>query len=264
MHWVHDIVKRHVKRDMTNLRLESVRAAIAALGVDAFIVPRADEHLGEYVPPSAERLAWLTGFTGSAGLAVVTAQEAAVFTDGRYVLQLAAQTDPAAFQTLHIVETPPPGWLATRARRVGYDPWLISETALQPYTEAGLEMVPLAPNPIDALWTDRPPAPAQPAVPHELAMSGRDAADKITALAETLRGAGQDAAVITDPASVDWLLNIRGGDVPFAPMALGYAVLHAEARVESLYGPGEALARHACLARQCRRLPSADGPLRWG
>jgi Xaa-Pro aminopeptidase len=224
---------------MTNLRLEGVRAAFAALGVDAFIVPRADEHLGEYVPPSAARLAWLTGFTGSAGIAVVTAHEAAVFTDGRYILQVAAQTDPGAFQTLHIIEQPPPAWLATRARRVGYDPWLISEAGLQPYAEAGLEMVPLSPNPIDTLWTDRPPAPAQPAEPHPDAVSGRSAADKIAALASTLQAAGQAACVLTDPASVDWLLNIRGGDIPFAPLALGYAVLHAEGRVDLYMNPAK-------------------------
>ncbi len=224
---------------MTDLRLKGVRAAIAALGVDAFIVPRADEHLGEYVPPSAERLAWLTGFTGSAGLAAVTAQEAAVFTDGRYILQVKEQTDPAQFQTLHIVEQPPPGWLATRAKRVGYDPWLISEAGLEPYAEAGLEMVPLSPNPLDALWTGRPPPPAQPAVPHPEAFSGRSAADKVAGLAETLRTAKLAAAVLSDPTSVDWLLNIRGGDVPFSPLALGYAVLHAEGRVDLYMDPAK-------------------------
>src|SRR6202044_277027 len=113
--------------EMSASALSALRQELVRQGLDGFIVPRADEYLGEYVPPSAERLAWLTGFTGSAGLAVVTAQEAAVFTDGRYVLQLAAQTDPTAFQALHIIEQPPPAWLATRAHRVGYDPWLISE-----------------------------------------------------------------------------------------------------------------------------------------
>src|ERR1700733_1669956 len=115
---------------MTNTRVQLFRAAIADLGLDGFILPRADEHLGEYVPSRAERLAWLTGFTGSAGLAVVLKEEAAVFTDGRYVLQLAAQTDRTVFQTLHIVEQPPPAWLAARARRIGYDPWLFSEETI--------------------------------------------------------------------------------------------------------------------------------------
>src|SRR5271168_1683036 len=115
---------------MTSSHLVDLRAELARRGLDGFIVPRADEHLGEYVPPGAERLAWLTGFTGSAGLAVVLATNAAVFTDGRYVLQLAEQTDPALWQRLHITEEPPPTWLAMHApnnSRIGYDPLLISE-----------------------------------------------------------------------------------------------------------------------------------------
>src|ERR1700761_4307155 len=130
--------------------LPALRQELARQGLDGFIVPRADEHLGEYVPASAERLAWLTGFTGSAGLAVVLSSTAAVFTDGRYVLQLAEQTDPETFQRLHITEQPPQAWLAEHApqnARIGYDPLLISEEALARYTGAGLTMVPLERNP---------------------------------------------------------------------------------------------------------------------
>jgi Xaa-Pro aminopeptidase len=232
-------VNRYVKTDMTHIRVPLLRASIAALGLDGFILPRADEHLGEYVPPRAERLAWLTGFTGSAGLAVVLTEQAAVFTDGRYVLQLAAQTDPAVFQTLHIIEQPPPAWLAARARRIGYDPWLFSEEAIARYEEAGLEMVAVSPNPIDALWTDQPPPPSHPAEPHPLAVAGRNAAEKCAAAAAVLQADGQEACVISDPASVNWLLNIRGGDIPFTPIALGYAVLHANARVDLYMDPAK-------------------------
>lgn len=212
--------------------LAPLRSALAKLGVEGFVVPRADEHLGEYVAPGAERLAWLTGFTGSAGLAIVLMDEAAVFTDGRYVLQLAVQTDAAAFQRLHITEQPPQDWAVSRAHRLGYDPWLLSEEGLARYTAAGLEMVPLSPNPIDALWQDRPPPPAAPAVPQPLSVAGRSAADKRADLAQTLRAAGQDACVLTDPASINWLLNLRGGDVPFTPVSLAFAIAHADARVD--------------------------------
>ncbi len=213
-------------------RLAQLRTALAGLGVEGFVVPRADEHLGEYVAPGAERLAWLTGFTGSAGLAVVLAEEAAVFTDGRYVLQLAAQTDGTAFQRLHITEQPPHDWVASRARRIGYDPWLLSEEGVARYTAAGLAMVPLSPNPIDGIWHDRPPPPTTPAVPHPVSLAGRAAADKLADVSKVLRSAGQDACVLTDPASINWLLNLRGADVPFTPVSLAFAILYADARVD--------------------------------
>ncbi len=157
---------------MTSSHLLDLRAELARLGLDGFIVPRADEHLGEYVPPGAERLAWLTGFTGSAGLAVVLPARAALFVDGRYVLQAAAQTDPALWERRHVTEEPPAAWLAEAApgARIGYDPWLISEEALQRFTDAGVAMVATEKNPIDAIWSDRPPPPLGPARPHPLAL----------------------------------------------------------------------------------------------
>ncbi len=224
---------------MTAPRLDGLRAQLAAAGVDGFVLPRADEHLGEYVAPGAERLAWLTGFTGSAGLAVVLASEAAVFTDGRYVLQLAAQTDPAVFQRRHMIEEPPQDWAAARAKRLGYDPWLLSEEAVQRWEAAGLQMVALRPNPLDALWNDRPPPPAAPAVAHPLAYAGEDSAAKRAAVAETLRAARQDACVLNDPASINWLLNIRGNDLPFTPVALCFAIVHADATVELFMASGK-------------------------
>ncbi len=224
---------------MTNARIDLLRASLRALGVEGFVLPRADEHLGEYVSPSAERLAWLTGFTGSAGLAVVLLQEAAVFTDGRYVLQLAAQTDPAVFHRLHITEQPPQEWAAERAKRLGYDPWLLSGEALERWQAAGLHMVPLRPNPVDSLWNDRPAPPAASLRPHPLGHAGQDSAAKRQALAETLRKAKQDACVLNDPASIAWLLNIRGDDLPFTPVALCFAILHADASVELFVSPGK-------------------------
>jgi Xaa-Pro aminopeptidase len=223
-------------------RLEALRRELAGRGLDGFVVPRADEHLGEYVPASAERLAWLTGFTGSAGLAVVLAARAAVFTDGRYVLQLAAQTDPALWERRHITEEPPHGWLSDNTSpgaRIGYDPLLIAEEGLARFTEAGLTMVATEQNPIDAVWTDRPAPPVAPALPHTLRYAGKPAAEKREEIAAILRKAKQDAAVISDPASIAWLLNIRGADVPFTPFALGFALAHADGRCELFMDPAK-------------------------
>ena len=224
---------------MTATRLTALRVALAKSGLEGFVVPRADEHLGEYVPPGAERLAWLTGFTGSAGLAIVLADEAAAFTDGRYVLQMSQQTDATAFELLHITNQPPPEWAASRTKRLGYDPWLMSEEGLARYRVAGIEMVPVTPNPIDALWDGRPAAPDAPAIPHSLTVAGSSSAEKRTQAADMLRSAGQDACVLTDPASVAWLLNLRGGDLPFTPVALAFTILHADAHADLFIDPAK-------------------------
>ena len=223
-------------------RLAHLRQELSARGLSGFIVPRADEHLGEYVPASAERLAWLTGFTGSAGLAAVLPDKAAAFTDGRYVLQLAAQTKAELWERRHITEDPPARWLAANApaeASIGYDPLLISEQGLAVYTDAGLSMVPVEGNPIDAIWRDRPRPPVAPAVPHPLEYAGRSADEKREQIAGLLRDAKQDAAVITDPASIAWLLNIRGGDVPYTPFVLGFALVHADGGTELFLDPAK-------------------------
>ena len=228
--------------DMRVAALSALRRELARQGLDGFIVPRADEHLGEYVPESAERLAWLTGFTGSAGLAVVLAATAAIFTDGRYILQLAEQTDADLWQRLHITDQPPHAWLAEhapKAGRIAYDPLLISQEGLARYTEAGLDMVALDHNPLDAVWADRPAAPVAAALPHELRYAGRTSQDKRADVAHLLREAKQDAAVLTDPASIAWLLNIRGNDVPFTPFALAFALIHADGATELFIDPAK-------------------------
>ncbi|HYP62815.1 MAG TPA: aminopeptidase P family protein [Acidocella sp.] len=210
-------------------KLALLRGVLAREELDGFIIPRADEHLGEYVPPNAERLAFLTGFTGSAGLAVVLRGKAAVFSDGRYTLQLERETDPALWERRHIIEDKPEDWLCANAagQRIGYDPWLISPDGLKRFT--GVELVPVAHNPVDEIWTDRPALPLAPAVPHGKAFAGESSVAKRARLAEMLRAAGQDAAILTDPASLAWLFNIRGADLEFCPFALGYALLNDDA-----------------------------------
>jgi Xaa-Pro aminopeptidase len=211
-----------------NLRLTALRAAMAAQGLDGFIIPRADEHLGEYVPESAERLAFITGFTGSAGIAIVLADRACVWSDGRYTLQLEQETDGALWERRHIIEEKPEDWLVSHAsgRTIGYDPWLISADGLARF--AGSRLVPVQSNPLDAIWADRPAQPMAPAVPHGQDFTGESSADKRARLGGMLRAAGQDAAILSDPASLAWLFNIRGADVAFTPIALGYALLFAD------------------------------------
>ena len=222
-------------------RLSALRQALGNAGLEGFIVPRADEHLGEYVPPCAERLAWLTGFTGSAGLAAILPGRAAVFTDGRYTLQLQAQTDASLYERRHLIDEPPHAWLkqAAPGARIGYDPHLISEDALGRYVDAGLKMVAVAANPIDGIWHGRPPPSAAPAVPHPLAYAGVTSAQKREQCAAELREAGQHAAVLTDPASVNWLLNIRGGDLAYTPFALAFAIVHDDASVQLFIEPAK-------------------------
>ncbi len=225
---------------MPESHLSVLRQEVSRLGLGGLMVPRADEHLGEYVPPAAERLAWLSGFTGSAGVALVLPNRAAIFVDGRYVLQVAEQTDPAQWERHHLIDEPPYLWLAAAVpagTRIGYDPLLLSENELGRYLDAGLTMVPLAANPIDAVWSDRPAPPLAPARPHPLTFSGRTSADKRTALGAALRAAGQEAAVLTDPASIAWLFNIRGDDVPFTPFALGFALLYDTGRAALFMDP---------------------------
>ncbi len=221
------------KKSVTAARVVDLRAALAQQGCDGLIVPRADEYLGEYVPSCAERLAWLTGFTGSAGLAVVLAEQAVLFVDGRYTLQAGDEVDSATFSVLSITDQPPDRWIAAnlpKGAALGFDPRLHSHTAADRFEsatrKAGGNMVALAENPIDRLWHDRPPPPTAPAVAHLLAFTGRDAADKRADLANELAKSQIDAAVITATDSVAWLLNMRGGDLPYTPVALATAILH--------------------------------------
>jgi Xaa-Pro aminopeptidase len=211
-----------------NARLTALRAALAARGLDGFIIPRADEHLGEYVPESAERLAFITGFTGSAGLAIVLAERAAVWSDGRYTLQLEQQTDGALWERLHLIEQKPEDWLKANAAglAIGYDPWLISTDGLNRFSASNL--VAVTSNPVDEIWVCRPAPPMAPAVPHAEEFTGESSVAKRARLATALRDAGEDAAILSDPASLAWLFNIRGADVEFTPVALGYALLFAD------------------------------------
>jgi Xaa-Pro aminopeptidase len=222
-------------------RLPALRSVLGEMDVDGFVLLRGDEHLGEYVAPGAERLAWLTGFTGSAGMAVVLRDgPAAVFSDGRYITQMDQQVDGAAWSRLHLRDAPPARWLASHGKaglRIGYDPRLVGEAGLQPFVECGLTMVPLAANPVDRIWTDRPAAPDSACVPQPLAFAGEASHAKRARMAAILKENGQDAVVLGDPTVIAWLLNIRGHDVQYTPICLAFAILHDDARVDLFIDP---------------------------
>jgi Xaa-Pro aminopeptidase len=220
-------------------RLAAFRAELERRGLSGFVVPRADEHQGEYVPRRSQRLAWLTGFSGSAGLAIVLADRAAIFIDGRYTLAVRAQVDINAFVPHQIPEQSPEAWIAEnlpKGGKLGFDPWLQTidghERFQRACQRADGEFVPVDSNPVDAVWTARPPAPLAPVLPHADEFAGETSEAKRTRIAAIAKAKGADVALITAPDSIAWLLNVRGGDVPRTPFALGFALLHGDGHVD--------------------------------
>lgn len=227
-------------------RLAALRAALAAQKLDGFFVPLSDEYMNEYVPDCAQRLTWLTGFTGSAGIALVLKNTAAIFVDGRYTIQAARQVDGALFEIRHYIKNPLSEFIGKHVlagQRIGYDPWLHTMPWLE-RTKAAVEalqakLVAVPSNLIDPLWKNRPAAPASPIVPHPLEVAGESSKDKRARLAAQLKEKGLDGAVITQPPSIAWLLNVRGGDVEATPLPLSYALLHASGRVDWFVNPAK-------------------------
>jgi len=228
-------------------RIATLRAALKARGVDGFILPRADRHQNEYVPPAEERLAWLTGFTGSAGAAIVLADRAALFVDGRYTLQAREEVDTAIFAIEHLVEAPPSVWIERNlpaGSKLGYDPWLHTAEGAERLAKAcaiaGASLVPLDPDPIDAIWSDRPEPPLGPVALHNPRYAGEDAARKIARVQEDIGKARADALLASDPHNIAWLFNIRGSDVAHTPLPLSFALIGKEGR-PALYVDGRKL-----------------------
>ena len=221
-------------------RTRRLRVLLERQGLAAFLVPRADEHMGEYVPPSAERLAWLTGFTGSAGLAAVGRQWAALFVDGRYTLQAGTQVDTRTYEMVQIPDTDPWTWLAAKLGKgdvVGYDPWLHTTSSVKALTEKlgakGIAVKAVATNPVDRVWgRERPAPPIGPVIAHPLRYAGKSAEEKIADLQMALKEEAQDACILTLPDSIAWAFNIRGSDVKHNPTALAFAIVHATGKPE--------------------------------
>ncbi|MEZ0313939.1 MAG: aminopeptidase P family protein [Myxococcota bacterium] len=220
-------------------RIEGLRAELARREVTGFIVPRADEHQNEYTPRCAQRLRWITGFSGSAGAAVIRLDKAAVFVDGRYTLQAAAEVDPKLFETRHLVEQPPAEWVTQNFKkgdRLAYDPWLHGSDEVAALAKAcetaGATLVAVDDDPIDAVWGERAPAPLSRVRVHAEHLSGKTSAAKIADIGKALRDKGCGATVLSNCDSVAWLLNIRGEDLPSTPFTLAYATVFADERVD--------------------------------
>ena len=216
-------------------RIAALRAELARQDVAGFLIPRADRHQNEYVAPSDERLLWLTGFSGSAGLAIVLKTEAALFVDGRYTVQAAAQTDPAVIGCEHLIETPPAEWLGRHvgsSERIGFDPWLMTPDSAQRFekacTAAGATLVALAANPIDAIWSDRPAPPSTPIEMQPLEFAGESAEAKLARIGEKLTDA--DGVLVSDAHNVAWAFNIRAHDVAHTPLPLCFAYAPKDGR----------------------------------
>src|SRR5260221_9608875 len=201
-------------------RLSAFREELARRKLTGFVIPRADQQQNEYVAPSEERLAWLTGFTGSAGLAVVLTQEAAVFVDGRYTLQAAKQVDRKAWQIEPLVDPPPENWLTKHlfaGDRLGFDPWLHTSAAAERLAvacaKAGAELIAVDSNPVDSVWTERPPPPIAPVSVHGARYAGEAEAGKLGRVRDEIAKLGADALVLSDSHAVAWTFNIPGADV---------------------------------------------------
>jgi Xaa-Pro aminopeptidase len=257
-------------------RIAMLRAKLAQQTLDGFLVPRSDEHQGEYVAPGSERLRWLTGFAGSAGVALILMDKAIIFVDGRYTLQVRQQADMTVFTPESLVDNPPPTWIEGnlgKGPKIGFDPWLhtISEVkALKAAcAKVGAELVPVEQNPVDAIWEDRPKPPLGRVEIQPIEFAGVLAKHKLAELAQAVAKQGATHAVLTDPSSIAWAFNIRGSDVPHTPLALGFAILAAEGapllfmdkrklpiepeayltQLSDLKAPGELEAELACIAK---------------
>jgi Xaa-Pro aminopeptidase len=212
-------------------------AALLRRKLTGFVIPRADQQQNEYVPPSDERLAWLAGFTGSAGMAVVLLHEAAMFVDGRYTVQVAKQVDTKAWNIQSLVEPPPENWLSDHLKpgdRLGFDPWLHTTAAAERLraacSKAGAELVAVDSNPIDTVWHERPAPPLGAVTIHPMEYAGESEADKLTRIHTEIDKLGVDAILLSDSHAVAWTFNIRGADVSHTPLPLSYALVPKNGR----------------------------------
>ncbi|MGQ3673702.1 aminopeptidase P family protein [Xanthobacter sp. TB0136] len=220
-------------------RLAALRGALAARGLDGYVVPRADAHQNEYVPPCEERLAWLTGFTGSAGMLVVLKDRTALFVDGRYTLQAPAQVDTGAYEVVPLADMRPEEWLAThlpKGARMGFDPWrttLDGRARLARAAEQAQATLLAAPDdPVAAIWTDRPAPPCAPIRLQDLAIAGEDSSAKLRIVREEMERQKLDGLLLSDPHCTAWLFNIRGADVAHTPLPLAWCIVPREGKAD--------------------------------
>jgi Xaa-Pro aminopeptidase len=220
------------ERAASGPRIAALRTELARRNLTGYLVPRADRHQDEYLPACEERLAWLTGFTGSAGMAIVLLDRALLFVDGRYTLQVAREVDASLFFVEHLIENPPDRWIEqnlSASERLGYDPWLHTvegaERIRKACAAAGATLHAIEPNLIDEIWSDRPLPPLGPVTLHELRFAGEPAEHKCARIAAELARLRADALVISDPHAVAWTFNIRGADVAHTPLPISFAIV---------------------------------------
>ncbi|MHA7871655.1 MAG: aminopeptidase P family protein [Hyphococcus sp.] len=231
-------------RSFAGKHLPLLRAEMKKQNLDGFVIPHDDEYQNEYIPDYAERLMWATGFSGSAGAAIVMQDSAVMLTDGRYTLQVRQQADSTYFDYVDLMETPPHAWLAKNApkgARIGYDPMLHTTASVSKLKaaadKAGFDLVAVTENPIDAAWKDQPAPPTAPVKPHDMAYAGKASDEKRQEIAQAIADAGADAALITAPPSIAWLFNIRGADVSRSPLPLGRAIVHKDGKATLFLAP---------------------------
>ena len=231
-----------IEKSLTRARIAALRAEIKTRTLSGYIVPRQDEFQGEYVPAYAERLRWLTGFSGSWGVCVVTLKKAAIFIDGRYTIQVRHEIDTKLVTPQHLVDEPPTAWFAKilkKGDRLGFDPWLVTADQAKRFRDAcekvGASLVAVEENLVDAIWEDQPQRPTAAIATHPTQFAGRSAADKLKDMRKAI--APHDAVVLTQPDSVAWLFNLRGFDVPFTPVVPAFAILHAKGKAEIFIAP---------------------------
>ena len=231
-------------------RVKALLREMKRLRLKGFLVPHSDQHQNEFLPPSEERLAWLTGFTGSAGVAIVTDSGSALFVDGRYILQAPKQIDTDIFEVLQVPKAKPSAWLTERLVRgnaVGYDPELHTITEIGRLTKtlqaAGVRLRPVPKNPIDQVWgNDRPAPPRTEIFAQPMEFAGKGPGEKLMQVQMDLVEAGHDAVLLTAPDSICWLFNYRGGDIKHTPVALAYAIVPAKGRPASTSTTAQAMA----------------------
>jgi len=235
------------ERAASGPRVAALRTELARRGLTGFVVPRSDRHQNEYVPACEQRLAWLTGFTGSAGVAIVLMERAVLFVDGRYTLQAREQVDTSLFAIEHLIDMPPNRWIEenlTADDRLGYDPWLHTVEATERLEKscaaAGAKLIAVEPDLIDAIWADRPAPPLGAVRLHDLRFAGEAADEKLARVRAELTKLRADALVVSDPHAIAWAFNIRGADVAHTPLPLAFAIIPQAGR-PSLYIDGRKL-----------------------
>jgi len=246
-------------------RLAALRARLASLGLQGWLVPRADAHQSEFLAPCDERLAWLTGFTGSAGFCIALTDRAALFVDGRYTIQAPRQVDGGAFEVVALTDARPEDWLKAHGRglSIGFDPWLHAPAEIERFEAAlagtGATLVPHSGNAIDAVWTDRPAPPQAPIRAHPIAYAGVASSAKRAELGREMAKDGIEAAVLNGPESIAWLFNIRGGDVAHTPIALAFAILRGDGTATLFADPAKLTAEiRAHLGNGVETAPIAE------